>query len=128
MSPERPPQFEHHAFVCISGRACPKQGARDVIGALRARVKELRLTGRVRINQAGCLAQCGHGPMIVVHPDETWYAAVRPEDAERIISEHLISGRPVEELRYRPVGPGVQICNPGEEAIPYRPEEPSSES
>ncbi len=60
------------------------------------------LTDRVRVNHAGCFSQCGHGPMVVVYPEGTWYAAVTPDDAEEIIQRHVIGGRPVERLLYDP--------------------------
>jgi (2Fe-2S) ferredoxin len=53
----------------------------------------------VRINKAGCLDQCEHGPTVVVYPEAVWYGNVKPEDAAEIVQEHLVSGRPVERLR-----------------------------
>ena len=38
----------------------------------------------------------------VVYPDDVWYAAVTPADAQEILDRHLIAGEPVERLRYRP--------------------------
>jgi (2Fe-2S) ferredoxin len=37
--------------------------------------------------------------MVVVYPEAVWYGNVRPEDAEIIVAEHLVNGRPVERLR-----------------------------
>ena len=34
----------------------------------------------VRVNKAGCFSQCGHGPMIVVYPENVWYAGVQESD------------------------------------------------
>lgn len=62
-------------------------------------VKEAGLKGRVRVNEAGCLDQCEHGPVIVVYPEAVWYGFVQPKDVEEIVDEHLIHGRPVERLR-----------------------------
>ena len=32
-------------------------------------------------------------------PEAVWYGNVKPEDAEEIVTEHLVGGRPVERLR-----------------------------
>lgn len=98
------PVWEKHVFVCTRGEWCPSIDG-DGLG-VHARLKELTgehgLSGRVRINHAGCFSQCGNGPMAVVYPDGVWYAALTPEDAEEIVRQHLIGGRPVERLRYDP--------------------------
>jgi (2Fe-2S) ferredoxin len=100
--------FERHVFVCTRGEWCPSIDG-DGIGvhaALKQAVAEAGLKGRVRVNHAGCFSQCGNGPMAVVYPDDVWYAALTPADATEIVSEHLVAGRPVERLRYRPAAPG----------------------
>jgi (2Fe-2S) ferredoxin len=65
---------------------------------LQQLTKEAGLSGRVRINKSGCLDQCEHGPMMVVYPEAVWYGNVKPEDADEIVAEHLVGGRPVERL------------------------------
>jgi (2Fe-2S) ferredoxin len=95
--------WQKHVFVCTSGKYCPAVDG-DGLGVharLKALVKQAEIGDRVRVNHSGCLDQCGHGPMVVVYPEAIWYAHVRPEDAEEIVREHLIGGRPVERLRYR---------------------------
>ena len=118
--------FDRHVFVCSSGKVCPRQGAGAVVDTLRTRLKaaakeDPRLE-TVRISKSGCFAQCGYGPMVVVYPEDVWYAAVRPEDAEEIFERHVLRGEVVERLIHRPPGVGKQICPKGEE--PVRPEDP----
>jgi (2Fe-2S) ferredoxin len=36
---------------------------------------------------------------VVVYPEAVWYGGVKPADAEEIVAEHLVGGRPVERLR-----------------------------
>ena len=91
--------FEKHVFVCTSGKVCSKDGGEEVCSALRQEVIARGLKGRVRINKAGCFDQCGNGPMVVVYPDSTWYAHVKPTDADQLL-EHLVDGKPLERLLY----------------------------
>jgi len=100
------PAFEHHVFVCHNTRpadaprpSCTADGKRDLHTRLQQLTKEAGLAGRVRINKSGCLDQCEHGPTVVVYPEAVWYGNVRPVDAEAIVQEHLVGGRPVERLR-----------------------------
>jgi (2Fe-2S) ferredoxin len=100
--------FEKHVFVCTSGKNCPVDGdALGVHARFKALVLAAKLDSSIRINQAGCMAQCGYGPMVVVYPDNVWYAAVKVEDADAIFTEHLLGGQPVERLRFHPLKPGA---------------------
>jgi (2Fe-2S) ferredoxin len=38
--------------------------------------------------------------MLVVYPEQTWYAHVTPQDAKEIVESHLIGNKPVERLLY----------------------------
>ena len=93
-------QYERHVFVCTYGETCSEQGSGEVHAELKSRVKEAGLKGRVRVNRAGCMNQCGHGPMVVVYPEDVWYARVDLRGARRIADEHLRGGRAVREYRY----------------------------
>jgi len=102
-------QYDRHVFVCTSGETCPTQGDVEAfVKALRDGVRSANLQGEVRVNKAGCFSQCGHGPMIVVYPENVWYAGVQESDLAEILSSHIVGGRPVERLRY---APGVRGAN-----------------
>jgi nitrite reductase/ring-hydroxylating ferredoxin subunit/(2Fe-2S) ferredoxin len=101
-------QYERHVFVCTSGETCPEQGdVEKFVKILRERARAVGKPADVRINKAGCFSQCGHGPMIVVYPDNVWYARVTESDLDEILTSHLVGGRPVERLRYAPGKPGA---------------------
>ena len=95
--------------VCTSGETCPSQGdVEKLVKTLRGAALQAGLKDEVRINKAGCFSQCGHGPMLVVYPDDVWYAGVQESDLAEIFESHIKGGRPVERLRY---APGVKGAN-----------------
>jgi (2Fe-2S) ferredoxin len=103
-------QYARHVFVCTAGATCPTQGDTEAyVKTLRAEVARAGLHVQIRINKAGCFSQCGNGPMLIVYPENVWYAGVRMEDLLEIVESHLLSGKPVERLVYRPPLPGPNV-------------------
>lgn len=96
-------QYRIHVFVCTSGDTCPTQGpVEQYVKYLRAACAKAGLKNEVRINKAGCFSQCGHGPMMVVYPEDVWYAGVQESDLQEIFESHILGGRPVARLLYAP--------------------------
>ena len=99
-------KFERHVFICMNERdesaarpSCGPNGGKKLKGAFKDAIKEAGLPKHsVRANEAGCLDQCEHGPVVVVYPEAVWYGRVTPEDVDEIVTEHLVHGRPVERL------------------------------
>ena len=96
-------QYRRHVFVCTTGESCPTQGdVEQFVKHLRGEAVKAGLKADVRINKAGCFSQCGHGPMLVVYPDDVWYCGVQESDLKEIFESHIVGGRPVERLVYDP--------------------------
>jgi (2Fe-2S) ferredoxin len=102
-------QYEKHVFVCTSGKNCSAQDSAAVFQFLKDGLREAGIASRVRVNHSGCMGQCGHGPMVVVYPQDVWYGGVDVDGARRVLDEHLIGDRPVESLRY--------VAPPGENKV-----------
>ena len=112
-------QYDRHVFVCTSGETCPTQG--DVEKFVKVLRDGARAAGRqqdVRVNKAGCFSQCGHGPMLVVYPEDVWYHGVQESDLQEILDSHIIGGVPVERLRYNPGKPGANKIDVEPKAAP----------
>ena len=94
-------QYKKHVFVCTNGPYCPFDGdTEELFSRLKNQVASAGLNEAIRVNRSGCLNQCGHGPMLVVYPDDVWYAGAQAEDAEEIFKSHLVNDQPVQHLRY----------------------------
>ena len=99
---------EKHILVC-RGTGCTSSKSADIISNFRKIIEEKHIEN-VRVIQTGCFGLCAKGPIVIIRPEDTFYAMVTPDDCEEIINTHILEGKTVERL----------LCKDIDESIVYK--------
>ena len=108
--------YRMHLLVC-GGTGCTASDSLKLVEMLKESIKKHEITNEVEVVVTGCFGFCEKGPILKVYPDNVFYITVKPEDAEEIITEHVIKGRKVERLLY--VEPNTKKRLEGQKSIPF---------
>ena len=87
---------EKHILVC-HGTGCTSSKSPEILKRFREILKEKNIEN-VRVIQTGCFGLCAKGPIVIIRPEDTFYAMVKSEDCEEIIEKHIRNGEVVERL------------------------------
>ena len=87
---------EKHILVC-HGTGCTSSKSPEILENFRRILKEKHIDN-VRVIKTGCFGLCAKGPIVIIRPEDTFYAMVTPDDCEEIIDTHIVKGERVERL------------------------------
>ena len=87
---------EKHILVC-GGTGCTSSHSDKIINRLNESLRENNID-YVRVIRTGCFGLCARGPIIVVRPEDTFYAMATVDDVKEIVESHIMEGKIVERL------------------------------
>ena len=87
---------EKHILVC-QGTGCTSSKSPQILENFKKIIEEKEIKN-VRVIKTGCFGLCAKGPIVIIRPEDTFYAQVTPEDCEEIIQSHIVEGKVVERL------------------------------
>ena len=93
---------EKHILVC-HGTGCTSSKSPQILENFKKLIKEKNIQN-VRVIKTGCFGLCAKGPIVIIRPEDTFYANCTPEDCEEIIQSHIIEGKIVERLLAKDIG------------------------
>ncbi len=97
--------MDNHPLInCIavcSDSGCLSGGGEAVRTALVAALERKGLAQQVEVRATGCFGFCEQGPIIITRPDQTFYVRVKPQDADAIVTQHILGGKIIDRLLYR---------------------------
>ena len=94
---EKPSKY----FISVcGGTGCTSSSSLKIVEALKHWAKEYGVEDKVEVSITGCFGFCEKGPIVKISPDHTFYIKIKPTDAERIIKEHVVEGKLIEDFLY----------------------------
>ena len=92
---------EKHILVC-QGTGCTSSKSPEILENFKRIIKEKNIQN-VRVIKTGCFGLCAKGPIVIIRPEDTFYAMVKPEDCKEIIESHIQNGKIVDRLLCRDI-------------------------
>ncbi len=94
--------YRSYVLVC-GGSGCISSGSRQIRDIFISEIRKEELDQEIKVIETGCVGACDLGPIAIVHPGGIFYKKLTSPDVPLIVQEHLLKGRVVEDLVYKPL-------------------------
>lgn len=92
-------------ILCCAGTGCTASNSKKIFENFKKYINEYHLEEEIKVIQTGCFGLCQKGPIVAIYPDKIYYSHVKPEDVEKIVTEHLLQGKVVKDLELYDIDP-----------------------
>lgn len=103
----------HKTILLCRGTGCESTKSPQI----QAAFEEALLETDVEIKFTGCHGMCQQGPIVVIEPEDIFYAQVKVKDVPKIVEKHLGEEEPVKRLFYQ--DPATKEKIPTYHEIPF---------
>jgi NADH-quinone oxidoreductase subunit F len=104
-------------ITLCSGSACNSSGSEEVGVRIEEEIKKQGLGASLDIRKTGCHGFCERGPIIVIHPDETTYLQIKPDDISEILNQTVSGKKVIDRLLFNDPEKNEKIVQESE--IPF---------
>jgi (2Fe-2S) ferredoxin len=98
------PQPAFYIFKCEQSAppgmpkpSCVRPDTQDLFQHLAQTLMQKGIIGTVQPIRTGCMNRCSAGPIMLVEPGHVMYAGLDKAKISRIVDEHIIGGKVVDE-------------------------------
>jgi NADH:ubiquinone oxidoreductase subunit F (NADH-binding) len=88
--------YKKHIMVC-GGSGCKSSQSDIIVEKFKQELESQKLDQEVQVVITGCFGLCDKGAIVKISPDQTIYTQVSPNDVSKIVKEHIVLGKPIEE-------------------------------
>ena len=92
--------YRSQVLVC-TGTGCSSSDSSAIINKFEECINNAGLAQEIKVVRTGCFGLCENGPICIVYPEGAFYSHIKVDDVPRIVSEHLVKGRIVQDLLYK---------------------------
>lgn len=91
--------YKYHVLIC-GGTGCSSGKSKIIYDEFNKQLVNCGEKNLAKVVMTGCFGLCAKGPIVIVYPEGTFYAHVKPEDVSDIVNMHLLSGQTVDRIVY----------------------------
>ncbi len=92
-------RYKYRIYVC-SGAGCISSDSNVIRDAAINEIEKAGLKDSVKVYETGCMGTCAVGPVMLVMPDKIFYTELTEQKVKKIISSHIIGGKPIEQYTF----------------------------